>query len=1184
MSIEFISLLNDLSEIIGPEERSIGRTLFDQGGVDELLRTTSSAPDVEPPTTELSARSVGESVRLQWQDDDPDKRRAIDIQASCSCNQFHDGFVCPHIWATFLRAEDQGELDAIAERRVSLLLGEPMPGIGDNDSRTRASGSDWRRFVARARKDTARRDSPTAGALPVTANKIWTFWATLDEQLCRRSGRVTLGFFRQAVRHDGSISEPLPVAPRELASLRLANERQKRASEMLRSLLAPEDAERSSLTLDSHRVEPVLRQLTRRRCLRLRSEDGTTTVLQNSADAPLSFELVLEHDEGTDSPALVTGRFLRRSSRRPLAQARFVQREGLVVFDDKLEDLELGPSDWGFLEALREAPNCTLEIPHGEIEEFLESLWTGADPPQIELPESLARGLGKKVSKKRLAARPPRVELVVRLESHRLVQAGNAATAGNGTGGNGTDTETAGEPETIIPGRHLELRLRFDYQGDGQRVFHPNDRARSWIETAPDGSRRRIERNHEAEEKAVKALNGLPNLPPRLGRSLTLRDSVSVPVQGPEVALLLASATLALEQRLGDTDFDIVYCGHPVEIARRIEGRIQSEIDWFNLEADVVFDSGRRSLPELLGGLSRDGMFFETFSETEVSQVPATAPKSNLDSAATALLPPVRLLPPKWQQLLPGLRKASASGGGGPGSSIPNTLRFDMSQLLLFDPLLSDHLDAHLELDDRSAQLRQRLTEFKGIEPAEAPAGFKGQLRAYQKTAVGWFGFLDRFRLGGCLADDMGLGKTVQVIAHLADLHSVAAKSKVPSLVVVPSSLVFNWRREIERFAPGLDVVDFTGARRDKLLDSLDDCDVIITSYGILRRNVVELAARRYRLVVLDEAQAIKNHSSRTSKAARRLLGEHRIALTGTPVENHLGEAASIFEFLNPGMIQPHGSLSALANPHQASDDEINEAAQALRPLILRRTKEQVLKDLPAKTEQTLSIDLDKDERRRYDDLLRHYQRALKVGTSDGDTTTMHVLEALLRLRQAACHQGLIDGALSAEPSSKVAVLLERIQECVEGGHKVLVFSQFTQLLALVERQLPGLGVGYTTLDGSTRNREERVDLFQNDPDCSVFLISLKAGGTGLNLTAADYVFLLDPWWNPASEAQAIDRAHRYGQKRPVFAYRLIARNTVEERIEELKQKKRDLADALLGPSQGAPQKLSREELEALLG
>jgi SNF2 family DNA or RNA helicase len=338
--------------------------------------------------------------------------------------------------------------------------------------------------------------------------------------------------------------------------------------------------------------------------------------------------------------------------------------------------------------------------------------------------------------------------------------------------------------------------------------------------------------------------------------------------------------------------------------------------------------------------------------------------------------------------------------------------------------------------------------------------------------------------------------------------------------------------------------------------------------------------------VVLDEAQAIKNASTASAKAVRLLRGKHRMAMSGTPVENHLGELWSLFEFLNPGML---GEAKVLKMAGGLARNPSPEARQllghALRPFILRRTKQQVARELPAKTEQTIYCELEGPQRKQYDELKKHYRDTLlqRVQSQGMGRSKMHVLEALLRLRQAACHPGLLDAKRVGEPSAKLDVLMDQLSDLQEEGHKALVFSQFTSLLAIVRQRLDDAGVKYAYLDGSTRDRQARVDAFQNDPDCGLFLISLKAGGLGLNLTAAEYVFLLDPWWNPAVEAQAVDRAHRIGQTRPVFAYRLIARDTVEEKVLELQKTKRELADAILGEDNSLIRDLKKEDLELLL-
>jgi len=379
-------------------------------------------------------------------------------------------------------------------------------------------------------------------------------------------------------------------------------------------------------------------------------------------------------------------------------------------------------------------------------------------------------------------------------------------------------------------------------------------------------------------------------------------------------------------------------------------------------------------------------------------------------------------------------------------------------------------------------------------------------------------------------------------------------------------------------------VLDYTGIARSK--DDFSACDLVLTTYGTLRRDAVHFKDHVFDYVILDEAQAIKNAKTESAKAVRLLRGNHRLALSGTPVENHLGELWSLFEFLNPGMLGASGVFQLAAKETRELGDESRKLlAQALRPFLLRRTKEQVAKELPQKVEQTIYCEMEPRQRKLYDELRQHYRDSLlkkidKVGIAK---SKIQVLEALLRLRQAACHPGLIDRAREGDPSAKLDVLLDQLRDVIAEGHKALVFSQFTTLLALVGARLEAAGVAYEYLDGKTKDRQAPVERFQNDPESRLFLISLKAGGLGLNLTAADYVFILDPWWNPAVEAQAVDRAHRIGQLRQVFTYRLIARDTVEEKILQLQQSKRNIADAILGEENSLIRDLAPEDIELLL-
>jgi superfamily II DNA or RNA helicase len=571
---------------------------------------------------------------------------------------------------------------------------------------------------------------------------------------------------------------------------------------------------------------------------------------------------------------------------------------------------------------------------------------------------------------------------------------------------------------------------------------------------------------------------------------------------------------------------------------------VRSGIDWFAMEGELAFGDASASLAAVIEAAGRGQTFVR------------------LDDGSLGLLPD------EWL--------ARHAGWARLGESRNGAIQFTRSQVGIVDALAAS-LPA-VDLDEPFARARQELQSFEGITPADPAAAFHGELRAYQREGLGWIRFLERFGFGGCLADDMGLGKTVQVLAALAGRRS-ADPSRPPSLVVVPRSLVFNWLREAHRFVPDLRVIDHSGTGRARE-DISFDADLVVTTYGTLRRDAPALAGVEFDCVVLDEAHAIKNVDSQTAKAVRLLRGRHRLALTGTPVQNHLGELWSLFEFLNPGMLGRSATFAkALANADPA------QLARAVRPFVLRRTKDQVARDLPARTEDTIVCRLGRDERVFYDALRLKYQQSLTrtIETRGWAQSQLQVLEALLRLRQAACHPGLVDPARREARSAKLDVLLGHLQEAREEGHKAIVFSQFVSLLQLLRDELDREGVVYEYLDGKTIDRETRVDRFQNDPGCPLFLVSLKAGGVGLNLTAAEYVFLLDPWWNPAVEAQAIDRTHRIGQTKAVFAYRLIAENTIEEKVLELQARKRALAEAILSEDAGGLRQLTREDLELLL-
>ncbi len=637
-------------------------------------------------------------------------------------------------------------------------------------------------------------------------------------------------------------------------------------------------------------------------------------------------------------------------------------------------------------------------------------------------------------------------------------------------------------------------------------------------------------------------------------------DLRQLPPQREQIPLPTAGFP-TLARALLDTGWKIEVAGKALLIPKKdtlVEIK-SSGIDWFELAVNFQFEQLQMPISAILEALRRK-RFFVTLSDGTMG-----------------------MLPEEWlnqhQSLLNLLRQKDGS------------MRLHRTQTSLVDGLLSS---SRCTLDDSFRLLRDSLNNLSGISPREAPQSFEGTLRSYQKEGLAWLHFLSDFSFGGCLADDMGLGKTIQMLAFLLTIHSknkdVPLKlksSQSPSLIVLPRSLVHNWKAEAEKFAPKLRVVDYSRSGRGKLNDAYSNSDLLMVTYGVMRAQIEEFEKHKFSTIILDEAQTIKNEEALVAKAAKRLKGNVRIALSGTPVENHLGELKSLYDFLNPGMLGSTGQFASLFTSGLDVDPEkVKLLARAIKPFLLRRTKEQVLKDLPDKTEQTLICEMPESQQLIYDNLKKHFKNKLvKAIEEDGlNKSRFLVLEALLRLRQAACHPGLIAEKFKKGGSVKIDILLEHLKEVLDGGHKALVFSQFTSLLSLVADRLKKENIEFEYLDGKTSRRDLVVKRFQESPSCKVFLLSLKAGGVGLNLTSASYCFLLDPWWNPAAESQAIDRMYRIGQKKNVTAYRLIAKGTVEEKIIQLQERKRGLAREILqGTEEGFLKKLSIKDIEMLL-
>lgn len=502
--------------------------------------------------------------------------------------------------------------------------------------------------------------------------------------------------------------------------------------------------------------------------------------------------------------------------------------------------------------------------------------------------------------------------------------------------------------------------------------------------------------------------------------------------------------------------------------------------------------------------------------------------------------------------------------------------------------LVNDFANSELATVSMDRKL-QKLSDFEEIEDSDIPKSFNGVLRPYQKAGYNWFHFLRKYNFGGCLADDMGLGKTVQTLALLQKIKEENHDEGIhtTSLIIMPTSLIYNWLNEAKKFAPKLTIHAHTGSFRNKEVEIFSNYDVVITTYGITRVDIELLKTVYFNYIILDESQNIKNPASKSFKAVKALKSKNKLILSGTPVENTVNDLWTQMSFINPGLLgNQHFFYTDFVIPIEKKNDEEKAAKlQALiKPFVLRRTKAQVATELPPKTENLFYCQMSEDQKEYYEKIKSEYRNALLVNMEDGSfkRSQIQVLQGLTKLRQIANHPLMIDEGYKGD-SGKFENVIHTLETVLARGHKVLVFSQFVKQLDIYKKHLINQNIPFAYLDGSTSKRGEVVKEFQANKDIKLFLISIKAGGVGLNLTEADYVFILDPWWNPAVEQQAIDRTHRIGQTKNVFIYKFITKDTVEEKILALQKRKRKVAESLITTEESFVKSLTAKDIADIL-
>jgi superfamily II DNA or RNA helicase len=715
--------------------------------------------------------------------------------------------------------------------------------------------------------------------------------------------------------------------------------------------------------------------------------------------------------------------------------------------------------------------------------------------------------------------------------------------------------------------------LSFDY--DGQRVsFDPSQRVVRQIGDVTEI----IDRDTAAEAAALDKLT-----------ELGFRKPATTPLSGVAGALQLESQAHWL--RFAENDLDALSdAGWHLQKSNKYRYDVvpveewYAEIDepeeagkaWFELELGIVVNRQRVPLLPVLVQLIRN-------APTDFDPA-VLAAHGDTDQMLATLPEGLRVALP-WARVKPIL---ATLGELYFNDKIKNRVR-----LSTLDASRLEELARGVEMrwfgGEQLRETGRKLSQFGSVKKVAAPAGLQATLRDYQLDGLSWMQFLREYDLAGILADDMGLGKTVQTLAHILT-EKEAGRLTHPALVIAPTSLMTNWQEEAARFAPSLKVLLLQGKERVDMFDQIEQADIVLTTYALLPRDEEKLREHHYHLVILDESHYIKNTRSKAAQTAGSLSANHRLCLTGTPLENHLGELWSQFHFLLPGLLGEEKAFNTqFRHPIERQDDPVRRMLlnRRIRPFLLRRTKDNVAKELPEKTEMVRRVELTGPQRDLYETVRLAMDKKVReeIDRKGVARSQIVILEALLKLRQVCCDPRLVKAMPSkkntAAISAKLTDLMQMVDDLLEEGRKILVFSQFTSMLALIEEELVARGIRYALLTGETRDRSAQVAAFQQGA-VPIFLISLKAGGVGLNLTAADTVIHYDPWWNPAAENQATDRAWRIGQDKPVFVYKLIAKGTLEEKIQLLQQKKSELANSILAEGESQKMALTQEDLQAI--